>query len=285
MSVADLKDAIVLLRRMPALWLTGVAGGLLGAALWVLLNLAGVFFTSRLLVIFGLILLLFITGMLAILKTEQGNAAAFMTGGVRYYFRVLLPLLVIIFADTLIFIAGVAVFTAAGITPDTNSMAVLAMVIALPTVVLTIFFDTAAVFEERRIFDAIKRSIDIVTSRFREVIVFFVVSILVSIIIIFGLLLVWEAVLYDKLQPLTTYNETQIQSFTPDQLTTIIGPSGMWVTAIVIFFGLFLLLPILISYKARVFKNLSGNVLSNQVPITQVPTTGEYDSKGRWYKY
>jgi hypothetical protein len=98
-------------------------------------------------------------------------------------------------------------------------------------------------------------------------------------------MLVWEGILYDKLQPLTTYNETQIQSFTPDQLTALIGPTGMWVTAVIIFLGVFLLLPILISYKARVFRTLSGNVPNTQVPITQVPTTGEYDSKGRWYKY
>jgi hypothetical protein len=208
-----------------------------------------------------------------------------MTGGVRYYFRVLMPLLVIIFADTLIFIAGIVVFTAAGVTPDTTAMAVLAMAITLPTFVLTVFFDTAAVFEDRRVFDAIKRSIDIVVTRFREVITFCVVSVLISIIVIFSLMLVWEGMLYDKLQPLTTYNETQIQSFTPDQLTALIGPAGMWITAVIIFLGIFLLLPILVSYKARVFRTLSGNIPNAQVPITQVPTTGEYDSKGRWYKY
>jgi len=48
-------------------------------------------------------------------------------------------------------------------------------------------------------------------------------------------MIVWEAFLYDKLEPLTRYNETQLQTFSPDQLITIIGPGGMWITVIILF--------------------------------------------------
>jgi hypothetical protein len=279
MSVAELKEAFALLGRFPVLWIPGLVAGFLGALFWVLLNLAGTFFASRLIVIFGLILLLFIAGMLVLLKNGQGDVKTMFTGGLHYYFRILLPLLVIIFADTLIFIAGVVVLTASGIPPDAMLMVVLTFTISVPVFILTIFFDTAAVFEEGRVFDSIRRIIGIVAARFGEVQRYLILNALLSIVIGFGLLLVWNGLLYDKLAPLQSY--TQIRAFTLAELSPMIGTTGVWITAVVIFVGLFLLIPILYSYKACFFKKISGNLPI----ITQASTTGEYDSKGRWYKY
>jgi len=93
-------------------------------------------------------------------------------------------------------------------------------------------------------------------------------------------MIIWEAFLYDKLEPITRYNETQLQTFTPDQLSAMIGPGGMWITAIILFIGVFLLLPLLYTYKACFFRKLARGAV-----IIQQPTTGDYDSKGRWYKY
>ncbi|MDD1704423.1 MAG: hypothetical protein LUP97_04235 [Methanoregula sp.] len=279
MSVAELKEAFALLGRFPVLWIPGLVAGFLGALFWVLLNLAGTFFASRLIVIFGLILLLFIAGMLVLLKNGQGDVKTMFTGGIHYYFRILLPLLVIIFADTLIFIAGVVVLTASGIPPDAMLMVVLAFTTSVPVFILTIFFDTAAVFEEGRVFDSIRRSIGIVAARFGEVLRYLILNALLSMVIGFGLFLVWNGLLYDKLAPLQSY--TQIRAFTLAELSPMIGTTGVWITAVVIFVGLFLLIPILYSYKACFFKKISGNLPI----ITQASTTGEYDSKGRWYKY
>jgi hypothetical protein len=101
-----------------------------------------------------------------------------------------------------------------------------------------------------------------------------------TVLIVFMLMIVWEAFLFDKLEPITRYNETQLQTFTPDQFIGMIGPEGMWITALMLFIGVFLLIPILYTYKACFFR-----ILARGMEITQQPTTGEYDSKGRWYKY
>ena len=160
------------------------------------------------------------------------------------------------------------------------------MVIALtfgfmiPTVLLTFFYDTAAVFEERKVFDSLRRSVQLVMTHINEVIAFLLVCAAISIGIIFVLMIIWEAFLYDKLEPITRYNETQLQTFTPDQLIALIGPGGMWVTAIILFIGVFLLLPLLYTYKACFFRKLARGAT-----IIQQQTTGEYDSKGRWFKY
>ena len=280
MAITELKEAIILLKQLPSLWIPGIVGGILAAALWVTFNLSGTFFASRLLVIFGLVLLLFTTGMLVIIRNNEGDLRTMLAGGIRYYFRVLLPQLIIIFGVMLIFTLVIVTFSLIGASSDMSMVTALTLGFMIPTVLLTFFFDTAAVFEERKVFESIRRSIQLVMTHINDVIAFLFVCAGISIGIIFMLMIVWEAFLYDKLEPITRYNETQLQTFTPDQLGAMIGPGGMWITAIILFIGVFLLLPLLYTYKACFFRKLTRGAV-----ITQQPTTGDYDSKGRWYKY
>jgi len=280
MAITELKEAILLLKRMPSLWIPGIVGGILAAALWVTLNLSGNFFASRLLVIFGLVLLLFTTGMLVIIRNNEGDLRTMLAGGIRYYFRVLLPQLIIIFGVMLIFTLVMVTFSLIGASSDISMVTALTLGFMIPIVLLTFFYDTAAVFEERKVFESIRRSIQLVMTHISDVITFLLVCAAISIGIIFILMIIWEAFLYDRLEPITLYNETQLQTFTPDQLIALIGPGGMWITAIILFIGVFLLLPLLHTYKACFFRKLARGAT-----IIQQPTTGDYDSKGRWYKY
>jgi hypothetical protein len=280
MAIAELKEALTLLKRMPVLWIPGIIGGFLAAALWVIFNLSGTFFASRLLVISGLLLLIFTTGMLVIIRNGEGDIRALLTGGVRYYLRVLLPQLVIIFSVMVIVTLAMITFGIIGATSDISIVTALSIGFMIPTVILTFFFDTAAVFEDRRVFESLQRSIQLVFTHVTDVVAFLFVCGVLFFGIIFSLMVVWEALLFDKLEPITRYNETQLQAFTPEQLVAMIGPGGMWITAVIIFTSLFLLTPLFYSYKACFFKKMARGVV-----ITQQPTTGEYDSKGRYYKY
>jgi hypothetical protein len=163
---------------------------------------------------------------------------------------------------------------------DVSIVTALTFGFMIPTIILTFFYDTAAIFEDRRVFESIQRSIRLVFANLNEVIAFLFIYITIFIGIVLTLIIIWEAFLFDKLEPISRYNETQLQSFSPDQLIAIIGPTGIWITSVILFFGIFLLLPILYCYKACFFKKLAGGPI-----ITQQPTTGEFDSKGRWYKY
>ena len=280
MAFAELKEAFRLLRQLPVLWLPGIAGGFLAAALWITFNLYGTFFAGRLMVISGLVLLIFTTGMLTIIRNQEGGILALLAGGIRYYFRVLLPQIVIVSGIVLIFMLLTVTLSLFGIA-DMGIATALAFGFMTPTLIVTFFFDTAAVFEDRRIFDSIQRSIRLVFAQVNAVIAFLLVYLGIFIGGVIALTFVWEAFLFDKLEPVSRYNETQLQSFTPEQLIAMIGPAGMWITAAILFTGVFLLLPILSCYKACFFKKLAGGITN----ITQQPTIGEYDSKGRWYKY
>jgi hypothetical protein len=280
MALAELKEAISLLKRIPSLWIPGIVGGFLASALLLTFILSDPFFASRLLVICGLILLLFITGLFVTIRNNDGNSRTLLSGGIKYYFRVLLPQLIIIFGVMLIFTLVMITLSLVGFTSDGSIMTALAFGFIIPTVILTFFSDTAAVFEERKVFDSVRRSIQLVMTHIHDVIVFLFICMFIVIGTMFTLMIVWEIFLFDKLEPLSTYNETQLQAFNSDRFIALIGPEGMWITAIVLFIGVFILLPVLYSYKSCFFRRLTRSTI-----ITQQPTTGEYDSKGRWYKY
>jgi len=279
MSVAEFREACGLLVRMPVLWIPGVVGGLCAAFIWLLFILSGAFFAGRFVVITGLIVLFFIAGMLAVIRQNEGSVGMLATGGRQYFFRVLLPLLVVLFMILLVFVLVILTLTLIGIPSDPALLVFLSFGVAIPSILMTLFSETAAVFEDRKVFESIQRSVDIVSQNTGKVISFVLISALASATILFSLMIVWEALLFDKLEPLTHYTEEQLKTFTPDQLLTMIGSDGIWVTAVILFLAGLLLIPLLMSYKVCTFRRLAGNTIL----IQQV--TGEYDSKGRWYKY
>ena len=280
MVLTELKEAFGLLRSIPVLWVPGLVSGVLAAVLWLIFNTQGSFFAMRLILIFSLIAVFFLAGSYAVIRKGNGSIRELFTGGIQYFFRVLMPLLVIIFCTIILVTLVMITLSFAGVPANPEFMGVFTILILIPVAFLTIFFDTAAVFEDLRIFDSIRRSIELVTAQLARVLKFYVLSAAVFFVITFALMIVWEAALYDKLEPLTRFNETQIASFTPDQLTGMIGTNGIVITAVCLFFGFLLLLPILSTYKACFFRSLPKGPVS----IEQQPT-GEYDSKGRWYKY
>jgi hypothetical protein len=280
MAIAELKEGVALLIRMPLLWITGIVGGACAAILWLTLFASGSFFTSRLLIIFFLVLLFFTTGMLAAIRKNEATIPGFFEGGRAYFFRVLLPQIVLGSALMLVFILCTITFALLGLASDAGLLASLAFGIMIPTLMLTFFFDTAAVFEDKRVFESIQRSVILVSEHIMEVLSFFIISAVLCAGVIFGLMIVWELLLYEKLKPLMEFTDAQREAFTPDQLFAMIGQDGIWVTALILFTGVLILLPVLYSFKACFFRKMA----SSTITIEQ-QTYGEYDSKGRWYKY
>jgi len=280
MSLSALKETINLLTRIPILWLPGFVCGALAAFLWLVLTTSGTFFAGRLLIIFSLVGLFFIIGMVAALQKKGSTFKDMLADGARYYFRVLLPTLVVAFSIVLVFILVILTLTLFGLTLDAGLLTFLVFGVLLPTVILTFFYDTAVIFEGKKVFESLERSIEVVTANLGEVILFFAGCLLIFCSVSFAMMIIWSAFLADHLEPITRYNETQIQSFTPDQLIGMIGQDGVWITALIIFCWIALLIPVLYTYKACFYRLVSGKIV--QQVQQQV---GEFDSKGRWYKY
>lgn len=280
MVLTELKEALVVIRLNPVLWVTGLVAGVLAAILWLIFNTQGIFFASRLILIFSLIVIFFLAGSYTVIRNGNGSIRELFTGGIQNFFRVLLPMLVIIFCTLILVTLVMITLSFGGVPANPEFLGVFSIFILIPVAFLTFFFDTAAVFEEKRIFDSIRRSIELVTSQSVRVLRFYVISAVVFFGITFSLMIVWEAALFDKLEPLTRFNETQIAEFSPDQLTGMIGFNGMVITGVCLFLGFLILLPVLSAYKACFFRSLAKGSISIEQKVT-----GEYDSKGRWYKY
>jgi hypothetical protein len=279
MSLDALRDAVNLLAKVPVLWVPGLVCGFLSAVLWLLLNQAGPFFAGRLLIIFLLVALFFITGMLSTIKKNDPAIRSMLADGAGYYFRVLVPTLMIVFGIILVFVMVVLTLSLIGVKPDSGLLTFLVIGVVLPTIVLTFFYDTAVIFEDRKVFGSLRRSIDFVTTNLLEVVLFFAGCVLIVISISFALMVVWTALLADRLEPMTRFNETQIYTFSPEQLSGMIGHDGIWITSLVIFAWMTTVIPVIYTYKACFYQRVAGNVARIQQQV------GEYDIKGRWYKY
>ncbi|MCK9580496.1 MAG: hypothetical protein M0Q92_08600 [Methanoregula sp.] len=279
MAIESFKQALRVLRQMPLLWIPGIMSGLFLSGIWLLFNFTGMFFVGRLVILFGLVLLVFIVGMLVLLRDNSGDIRSMLHGAIQYYFRVLIPFLVITFNLIILFFILMVTFGFAGIATDPGTIGIITICVMIPTIMLTFFFDMAAVFEDKKVFESVQRSIILVSENVMNMLLFYIVSALTCGTIIFGLMIAWEVALFDKLEPLTRYTETQMAALTPEELMGFIGTDGIWVTAIVLFIGALILVPLLTSYKACFFKKITAGSISIQ------QETGEFDSKGRWYKY
>jgi len=291
MAIQSLVEAARLLRNRPDLWVAGVVTGLLAAAIWLVLVFSGEFFAGRLVVLAGLAVVFFITGIYGLIRHDEAGFRPLVKNGVQYYFRVLLPMLVIVFMVILVVALVAVTLSLVGSPMDPVLVVSMTLIFLIPTLLLTFFADTAGVFEDQKVFASIRRSTLLVSENLTRVIGFFFVSLFVTCAVLFWLMIVWEALLYTQLEPLTSYTAEQIQAITADQLLAMIGTNGIWVSAAILFLAGLVLVPLLASYKACFFRTLtgssgtvsSGNRTSTPVSIQQ--TTGEYDSKGRWYKY
>ncbi len=225
MVLKELQESVRVVGQTPVLWIPGIVAGLLGAVLWILFNLSGTFFTSRLVIIAGLVMVLFIAGTFGLVKKNETGTGTMVREGLHYYFRVLLPWLVILFILMLVFVLIMIVtIISTGGSTDYEGTGLIAVFVMIPTLFLTFFCDTAAVFEDLHVFASLRRSIGIVSGHAWEVLGFFVTCVVLSFLDFFVFALIWEGLLFDKLQPLvdyynsSAYNETQFASmFTPQQ--------------------------------------------------------------------
>ena len=275
----SLAEALALLRDHPVLWIAGLIAGICTSGSLLLESLYGTFYAGKFAFLLVFIILFFVTAELAAIHTGEYSFGQYLKNGAAKYFRVLVPSLVITFIILVLLHLLVTTLAAAGLMGQLAVIAFAALVITVIILFLTFFYDTAAVFEDKRTFEAIRRSMELVTREAGKVLGFYIVSILITAIIAFIGLMAWTSLLFDKLEPLTTMNVTEVSAMTPDTFVSLLGTDGIFLTAVVYFLIVFVSALILLPFKACFYRKLAS-----LAPVVQ-EVTGEYDSKGRWYKY
>lgn len=275
MVAESFRSALSLL-RIPAAWLPGVAGGLFAASFILLQFSFGVFIAERLWVLELVVFPFFVAGLMHLAKTGERSFSSFVSGATAGYFRVLLPSLVIFFS---VLLTLFLLFLPLAILGLAESVLVfVAMSASFTILFFTFFYDAAAIIEERKVFDSIRRSVEFVLQQTRACLVFYLISLAIVFAAFIAIVLAWTAALYNRLEPLAGMTAAEIQSFSPDQFNTLLGADGILVTALLAFIGITLVTAVIYSFKACFFRDHAGAPAAT-------PLQGEYDEKGRWFRY
>ncbi len=283
MAIKSLAAAIRTMGTLPAAWGPGIAAGIfLGTGIPIAFQ-DGLFIAGRLWIIELFVMPFLIAAMFGAMKRRNaaGNhePGGFLSDGKTYYFPVLLPAVIIGFAMAVTIGLLLVPFSLIGGTGMVMTViAGAAMGVVLPFVIGTWFYDTAAVFEGRKALDSIRRSVEVSLTHLGKVLLFFVMNALVIGVAGFVMLVAWTSLLYDRLAPIASYNATQLQQFTPAELSAILGTDGAYVTAILGAIWIAFALTFAYSYKAAFYLEIAPE------PEADIPE-GNYDEKGRWYKY
>ncbi|MDH7511206.1 MAG: hypothetical protein QHH04_09235 [Methanolinea sp.] len=280
MVPAALAEAVSTISGKPVLWVPGLAMGCLAAMDILLQYYVGTFFLTRVWFIEALAVPFLVAGAYSEIRNTGEEPRTFRSGAVRYYFRVLVPLLVVAFA-----ILATIVLLAIPLSFLGNSALVLPYIIlgsAIPIAFFTFFSDCAAVFEDCRAFESIRRSVEVVLNRPGQVIVFFLAAAGIAILVTLPLMVIWTGLLYENLVPLASMEQGELQALTMETVNGMLGPAGIGLSALFVFIWFTLAGNILLTFKAVFYRHILDQV--PQAGAT-VPLRGEYDEKGRWYKY
>lgn len=281
MGMKSLRSGLLLLRN-PVLW---IAPSVCGLFAYFQMNLAfdeaGVFFSEKLGIIWLFIIPFLLSATYGCIKRDEYSVRSYLKEGIAGYFRVAVPGVLLFFiAVVIIFVASVPVMAGGGIF----TLFIVALLF-VPFVLLTYFYDTAAIFEEKKVFESIKRSIELAAFKTAEIISFYAVMLLLLLILFSGLVILWSGLMADQLMPLVDLTESELNLIAgdPEAFVEIIGDYGIMITSIIYGLGVFLSVLVLLPYKAAFYRD----VLIHALPETETSDagTGEYDEKGRWYKY
>lgn len=278
MVFAALKEAFRLLRTMPVIWLTGIAMGGLSALQLILSAGTDAFYAERIWIFQTLILPFFVAGTYGVIKKDRTDLSSYIHEGFAYYFRILIPSLIIFFAAILTVFLVVVTLSLLGIANDLDVISMLSFGIIIPFVFFTFFYDTAAVFEDRKVFETIRRSIEFVIQNPFRTLSFFLVAMLLFLVIAMAAIIIWSMLLAGQLEPLTQMTQEELAVLMPEDLLAMMGETGIWITAAISLAAVSLFSAILYPFKAAFYLRYA------QTPsFTQMQ--GEFDEKGRYYKY
>jgi hypothetical protein len=279
MVIESLREALARLKDTPVLWISGLfMGGLFSVDL--LLQAGGNTTLGPRIGFLGLCAIpFFLGGSYGAIRGDDPGLRGYLRAGARYYFRILLAGAVIVAAAFLTaFLAMIPFALLGGSVQATMALPLLG--VAIPFAFFTFFFDTAVVFEDRKVLDSIRRSVEFTMGNARRTVGFYLVNLAIGLLIFFVSVVIWSAAIADRLQPFMEVNQTVFQmNMTAEQMMNLIGTSGLWAGAIIGFFSVMIGGTLILSFKACLFKR---NALSSVSAPTQ---QGEFDDKGRWYRY
>jgi len=160
MVLESLKGALGLLRH-PAIWSVGLVAGVALFATTIIATSGGAFYTQPLMLLLSLVVPFLAAGSTAQSGMRRSPRMHSCNRGKTYYFRILLPGLLIFFATLLTaFLLAIPLTLLGGSVAAGAAPLLFGVLVSI--VFFTFFYDTVAVFEGTNVFESIRRSIEFV---------------------------------------------------------------------------------------------------------------------------
>lgn len=254
-----LKNTFRHLRTRPVVWIPGVYAGCI-AALVIWLEFTGGMFLAGKIAMLGAVAFPFFLSILNYhLEHDETNPKVLVTVGLRGYFPIILPVVILIGIVAVMAVLLSVPLSIMGYGDDTYALTGLMLGIGIPAFLFSLYIDNVAVCERTKIFDTLKRSMELVTGKILTVIWFFLISAIATIAAGLCGAFLWGAILSDRFAQFAGMNLTQQQelfsTYTLTDWQNLIGPNGTLVTALVCGLVTFLLVPFWFTFKYECYQD------------------------------
>jgi len=282
MVLRPLSETISLLTH-PVTWIPGLYAGCLATVL-IWLAFSGWEFIAGKLIFLGLVVApFFVGGLLGCLTSGEYTLGRFLRSAPRFFFPVILPAILALTISILLVILFSIPFAIAGLGSEAPMMGGLFIGIMVPVLIFSFFSDNVAVTEGLAVLASLKRSMVITSQAFLTIISCIIISCLAALLLMLLTATLWGMILSEKFAGYLDLNMTQQQEifgeFGMAEWQQTLGADGILVTSVIIGLFFFFLVPFFLVLKHQCYRAASA------VPVTPPEQGGEYDEKGRWYKY
>ncbi|MDV0444404.1 hypothetical protein [Methanorbis rubei] len=289
MAIQSLGQAFGWLVKTPLVWLSGIASAAILMLGWYLYTEIGVNTAISVVLVLSFVLPALFAGTYGLIAENSTSPSLFGKYAVHGYFRCLLPILLTILIAWVIwqFIAYLLMAFGMNLMASTQT----AMFILIPIIFFCYFADVTAVVNKLRMFQSIKDSFLRVMNGSIFTAIFYLMNVMILIASSFVASFIWTVLAADQLMPLVSMTESEVLAMTPEEILALFAsPEVIFATFVTISLCALILVPLLTVYKAVYFKKTSPIQLPTREEVAAATAAvaeqeGEYDEKGRWYKY
>ena len=271
MAVQSLGEAVGWMLRSPYVWLSGLWTAAILLISWYLYTNIGIMTAFSVAFVLAFVLPALIAGTYGIVAESESSFRVFRRYAVCCYFRQLLTSILVFLIAWVFsqFISYMLLVLGFGMGASMQ----VALFVFIPVIFFCYFADVTAVINEKRIFASVKDSFLRVANGSFSLAVFYLINI--------GLLILASFVL--SLVPVASMTEAELLSLSQEELLALMSApevvfAGFAAFAVcAVFF-----VPLFTLYKVCFFGRTAALVLPD---VNLREPVGEYDEKGRWYKY
>ncbi|HJJ88399.1 MAG TPA: hypothetical protein O0X88_03840 [Methanocorpusculum sp.] len=283
MVFTSLAQAVKAYGKMPHVWISGIF-----SALAILLTYYLAFTVSEVaglavMVIFFFAFPYILAGTYGVLIDNNKKKGAFKIYA-RYGFRrCLFPNILLVLLTWFLMNLATSLLLIFGVSPE---MALyVSLFVVIPLVFFCYFADITAIRHNLTMGQAVKDSAKRVSAGSFSITAFYLMNIALLFFASFFMSLVMSFVGFEALMPLTELTEEAVASMPLEELTALVlTPEVIFATVISLAVTALVFVPFFVSFKTYFFKRML-TVYNGSAYHRPAEEEGEYDEKGRWFKY